>query len=134
MCPPDSASQGPLLSCELARTRAEAPARRQVRSRRPGFGKATTPLPRFFGRPRASRIANTTRHERLQTGRAARANLTGEISSRRDPIAGPRLSGVPDTPMSELPGARTILGLPILPDGGSFPFPLPPGQIGRAHV
>src|ERR1035438_197847 len=127
MYPPGTAFRGPLRSCELPRTRAEVPAQRPVHNRRPGFGRATTLLPRSFAPPRASRTARSTPHERLQTGRPVRANRPGEPGLPHVPIAHLLLSRVLDTPGSGLPGAQTILGLPILPDVGSFPFPLPPG-------
>src|SRR6516162_6299187 len=96
-------------SCELALSRVEPRAQGRVRNRRPGFGKGTRPLPRFFAPRREFRIAHSTPREHLQTGRPAHANLPGGLTLSLDLIAGLLLSGVPDMPRLELSGARTIL-------------------------
>src|ERR1035438_6039870 len=117
---PGTAFRGPPRSCELPRTRAEVPAQRPVHNRRPGFGGATTLLPRSLAPPRASRTARSTPHERLQTGRPVRASLPAEPGLPHVPIAHLLLSRALDTPTSELPGARTIPGPPILPGVGAL--------------
>src|SRR6516225_7768416 len=128
MCLPGTAGRGRPRSGELAWTRPEAPAQRQVRSQRPDFGTLTTPPSRSFVPARELRTSHSTPHERLQTGQPARANLPGETRSPLGPIAAPPLSGARDTPTSELPGVQTLPGLPILLDVGPFRFPLPRGR------
>src|SRR5580704_2948987 len=123
MYPAGSALRGSPRSREPAWSPAEALAQRRVHSRRPGFGKAITPLPRFFAPSRESGIAHSTRHVHLQTERPVPANLPDELRVPRGPITDLLLSTAPGRQASELPGARThpervtlpAFGLPLVP-------------------
>src|ERR1700735_5267444 len=128
MCPQGSAFEGPPQSCELARIRAAARAQRQVHNRRPFLGTSTTRSQRLFSHPHELQAAHSIRLEHLQTGRPAPASLPVEPGLPHVPIVDLLLSCALDTPMSGLPDDRTILGLPVLPDVESSPFPLPPGH------
>src|SRR5580658_1531949 len=129
MCPPGSAFRVPPRSSGLARSRPEAPEQSKVHNRRHVPGKVTTLCRHLFAPAREPRTARSTQRERLRTSRLAPANLPAEPGLPHTPTADLLLAIVRDRPKSKLPDARTIPGLPFLPDVGSPPFPLQPGRF-----